>query len=111
MILNPGEVYLVETPFHQRQGAKVRPAIILLDSGDDDFLGIPVTTVGRPHALDVSIQDLVHAGLRLPSFARLPKIALLRKLDIRRRLGDLSRSDWLEVKNKLCGILCRTHGE
>lgn len=107
MILNRGEVFLVETPFHQRPGAKARPTIVLLDAGDDDFLGIPVTTVDRAHSLDIAIADLTCAGLRLASFARLHKIALLRKLDIRRRLGSLSSRDVSAVTDALCDLLCR----
>ena len=33
--------------FHQAVGGKVRPAIVLLDAGDDDFVAAPVTSRDR----------------------------------------------------------------
>jgi hypothetical protein len=35
MDLHPGDIILIEVQFHQTQGAKVRPAIVVLDSGDE----------------------------------------------------------------------------
>jgi hypothetical protein len=32
MDLHPGDIILIEVQFHQTQGAKVRPAIVVLDS-------------------------------------------------------------------------------
>ena len=49
MTLQFGEVVLIRI---QATGAKVRPAVVLLDSGDDDFVAAPIksqvrTTIGR----------------------------------------------------------------
>src|ERR1035438_9329312 len=44
MDLVPGDVVLVEVRFHQAPGAKVRPTVVVLDSGDEDFVGAPITT-------------------------------------------------------------------
>lgn len=41
MTLRPGEVVLIRIDFHQASGGKVRPAVVLLDAGDDDFVGAP----------------------------------------------------------------------
>lgn len=38
-----GEIVLIRMEFHQRAGGKVRPAVVLLDTGDDDFIAAPVT--------------------------------------------------------------------
>src|SRR5260370_1011129 len=38
MTLRLGEVVLIRMQFHQATGAKVRPAVVLLDTGDDDFV-------------------------------------------------------------------------
>ena len=38
MDLHPGDVILIEVQFHQTHGAKVRPALVVLDSGDEDFV-------------------------------------------------------------------------
>src|SRR5438477_6976150 len=106
MKLNRGEVLLVEAPFHQRLGGKVRPVVMVLDAGDDDFLALPITSVSHAHVLDIPINDLRTAGLHTVSFARVHKIGVLHKLGIRRRLGDLSSNDWNTVATSLCNVLC-----
>ena len=42
MTLRPGEVVLIRIEFHQRAGGKVRPAVVLLDSADEDFVAAPI---------------------------------------------------------------------
>jgi hypothetical protein len=37
MALRFGDMVLIEVPFHQMQGSKVRPAAVVLDAGDEDF--------------------------------------------------------------------------
>jgi hypothetical protein len=47
MTLLPGEVVLIRIDFHQTPGGKVRPAVVLLDAGDDDFVAAPITSQPR----------------------------------------------------------------
>ena len=47
MDLHPGDTVLIEVDFHQTRGARVRPAIVVLDSGDEDFVAAPVTSRAR----------------------------------------------------------------
>jgi hypothetical protein len=42
MTLQLGEVLLIRIAFHQTPGGKLRPAVMLLDSGEDDFVGAPI---------------------------------------------------------------------
>ena len=44
MTLQFRDVVLSRLPFHQTGGSKIRPAVVLLDVGDDDFLMAPVTS-------------------------------------------------------------------
>ena len=44
-----GEVVLIRIGFHQGPGGKVQPAIIVLDSGDDDVVAAPVTSRAVNH--------------------------------------------------------------
>ena len=37
MTFRPGEIVLIRIDFHQTPGGKFRPAVVLLDSADDDF--------------------------------------------------------------------------
>ena len=56
MTLRPGEVVLIRIDFHQRPGGKVRPAVVLLDTGDEDFYR-------RAHYLSATNTDFDVAGL------------------------------------------------
>jgi mRNA interferase MazF len=93
MHLQPGDVVLVRIGFHQAAGGKVRPAVVLLDTGDDDFIAAPVTSQSRFSDYDVLIRDWKTAGLNVPSFVRVHKMTVLAKNEIGRQLGKLARED------------------
>jgi mRNA interferase MazF len=52
-----GDVVLLRMEFHQTAGGKVRPAIVLLDTGDDDFVAAPVTSRPRLSEYDLPVRD------------------------------------------------------
>lgn len=68
-----GDLVLLRMEFHQTAGGKVRPVIVLLDTGDDDFVAAPVTSRPRLSEYDVPIQEWKMAGLNVPSFIRVHK--------------------------------------
>ena len=93
MKLQLGEVVLLRMEFHQTAGGKVRPAIVLLDTGDDDFVAAPVTSRPKPSEYDLPLQEWKIAGLNVPSFIRVHKLTVLPKSAIVRQLGNLTRAD------------------
>lgn len=93
MTLRPGEVVLVRIDFHQTAGGKVRPAVVLLDSGDDDFVAAPVTSHPGRSDFDVAIRNWREAGLNVASTIRVHKLTVLAKDEIVRRLGELASDD------------------
>jgi hypothetical protein len=60
MALKFGDVVLIEVEFHQTRGSKIRPATVVLDSGDEDFVAAPITS--RPSAAEFDLAS-VHAEL------------------------------------------------
>jgi len=76
--------------FHQTPGGKLRPAAVLLDSGDDDFVAAPVTSRPRMSDFDVPVQQWRDAGLNTASTIRVHKLTVLAKHEIVRRIGELS---------------------
>jgi mRNA interferase MazF len=88
-----GDLVLVAYPFTGGTQAKVRPALVVLDTGDADILAARMTTesVGTPY--DVPLTGWRQAGLNAPSTVRLHKLATLEKLLIRRVLGQLGAAD------------------
>jgi hypothetical protein len=63
MTLRPGEVVLIRIDFHQTPGGKLRPAVVLLDSGDDDFVAARITSHLRVSDFDVPIYQWREAGI------------------------------------------------
>jgi mRNA interferase MazF len=107
MILQFGEVVLIRMQFHQSAGAKVRPAMILLDTSDDDFVAAPITSQLRHSDYDLAIKDWRAAGLNVPSCARVHKLTVLAKADIVRSLGLLSGLDRESARQLLCQTFCQ----
>jgi mRNA interferase MazF len=101
MTLRGGEVVLIRIDFHSGAGGKLRPAVVLLDSGDDDFVGAPVTSRLRVSDFDVPIQQWREAGLNTASTIRVHKLTVLAKDEIVRRLGELAAADRNSLKEVL----------
>ena len=94
----PGDIDLVSFPFGGSSQAKVRPAMVMLDTGDDDVVVARITTQQAhrtPH--DVAIGEWQPAGLLAPSVVRLHKLATLEKKLIQRTLGRLQPVDRASV--------------
>jgi mRNA interferase MazF len=95
------EMILLSFPFVDATGTKRRPALVLLDTGDDDIIVARVTSQVARTAFDVEVAEWQQAGLRIPSVVRVHKIATLEKRLIERRLGTLTPNDWAQVRAKI----------
>jgi mRNA interferase MazF len=109
MALRFGDVVLIAVQFHQAQGSKVRPAVVILDSGDEDFVAAPVTSRPGVAEFDLVVKEWQEAGLNVASTVRLHKIAVLSKANIRRSVGSLAPSDLASIHAKLCRAFCGDH--
>ena len=101
MTLLRGDVVLLRIDFHQSAGGKVRPAIVLLDAGDDDFVAAPVTSRARSSPFEIAIREWSAAGLNVPSTIRVHKLTVLAKRDVVRRLGRLAEPDCTALSETL----------
>jgi mRNA interferase MazF len=90
--------------FHHAPGSKVRPALVLLETGNDDFVAAPITSQARSSEYDLAIIGWRTAGLNVPSVVRIHKLTVLAKADIIRSIGLLSDLD----RQALAAVLCRT---
>jgi mRNA interferase MazF len=99
-----GDLLLVMFPFAHGGRGKQRPALVLLDDGDDDVLLARVTTQDRHTRFDIRVADWQDAGLLAPSVVRLHKLATIHKSLVKRHLGSLSEKDRASVAS----ILSRT---
>jgi mRNA interferase MazF len=93
MTYQTGELLLVEFPLTSSGPGKLRPALVIIDTGDADVMLARVTTQTRTTPYDVEIAAWRRAGLLAPSIARLHKIATIAKTRVRRSLGNLDGTD------------------
>jgi len=80
---------------------KKRPALLLLDTGDDDIIVARVTSQIYQSFYDIKIVEWEKAGLIKPGIVRLHKIATLEKKMIEKSLGFLSPEDLTKIRSKL----------
>jgi len=100
-IYEAGEVVLIRFPFSDRSRGRRRPALILLDVGDEDILVARITSQSQSSRFDFELKQWQASGLRGLSWVRLHKLATLQKSLVERRLGKLTPSDWVEIQEIL----------
>lgn len=96
-----GELILVSFPFADTTGAKWRPALVLLDTEDEDIVVARVTGQMTQTVFDVELIEWQQAGLLLPSVVRVHKVATLEKRLVERKVGTLTPSDWTQVRARI----------
>lgn len=77
MPFDRGDLVLLLFPYTDGSGAKQRPALVLLDTGDDDILVARVTTHPAGSEFDSVIVNWSVAGFLAPSTVRLHKLATI----------------------------------
>jgi len=101
-----GEIVLVFFPFVGGTGGKVRPAMVLLDTGDADLVVTRITSNSPQTPMDVSITDWKGANLLFPSTVRLDKPVTVLKTDVQRLIGELQPAD----RQSVAAVLKQTFG-
>jgi uncharacterized radical SAM superfamily protein len=76
MTLRLGAVVLIRMLHHQAPGSKVRPALVLLDPGDNDFVAAPITSQQRVSDYDQALEDLREAALNVACSVRIHKLTV-----------------------------------
>ncbi len=86
-----GKFVLVPFPFTDLSGSKLRPALVLLETGVDVVVAFVSSHVSdRPLGvvLDGRHPDFDASGLKTPSIIRLDKVATLHKRLVRGEVGE-----------------------
>jgi len=94
---NFGDIVIIDFPQSGSIQRKRRPALIVLDIGDDDVVLAPITTRERLGSGDYKLRDWQLSGLLRESWVRLAKVSCLEKSDISLRLGQLPAYDRKKV--------------
>jgi mRNA interferase MazF len=93
-----GDIVLLEYPYSDILSSKKRPALIILDTGDDDIIVLRITTQIYNTDYDVIVKDWQASNLLAPSVIRCHKIATLNKSLVFRELGFLQEYDYKNFK-------------
>jgi mRNA interferase MazF len=99
-----GDLLLLQFPQTSGAHGSLRPALVVVDTGDLDVLVARVTRQMHGTAHDVIISEWRGAGLLAPSIVRLHKLATLEKSIVQRKLGCLQAADRSAVANVLTQI-------
>ena len=106
-----GDILLLKFPFSNEEDTKRRPALVVLDVGDDDVLVARITTHDSKTKYDIAIKHWKEAGLKAPSVVRLHKLATLEKSLVDRKLGRLSTDDLQVVRHSYRKLFDTTSDE
>jgi mRNA interferase MazF len=87
-----GEVVLLEYPYTDLVGVKMRPAVVLKDTNDGDFIA-RATSQSKQTEFDVLIEEWEKAGLLKPSIIRVHKLNSLEIKLVKRKMGNLTAKD------------------
>lgn len=96
-----GDIILVRFPYTDSSNDKIRPSLVLLDTGDDDIVLARVTSKNPLVVHDISLNDWKVANLPLASTVRLHKINTVVKSKILDITGKLSKADNVAVRQHL----------
>lgn len=96
-----GSVILLKLPFSDTVTFKLRPVLVLLDTGDDDIIVARITSQITQTVFDFEIIEWQQAGLMRPSVVRLHKINTVEKRLLDRQLGVLQPNDWEKVRQRI----------
>ena len=110
MAFDAYDVVVVPFPFTDRSASKRRPALVLSsraafnEAVGQSVLAMITSQNNAPWPLDVSIKDLVAAGLPVPSKVRMKLFTLDDRL-ILRKAGRIGPQDERSVRATLAGLL------
>ena len=102
--MKKGNVVLIKFPFTDLTGSKLRPALVLIESGDDVVVSFITSVLTERFIGDVALVKNQQNGLKKDSVLRLAKLATLSKSLIAGKLGTFSGEEINSVNRGLRDI-------
>lgn len=107
--MKPGLIVLVEYPFTDRSGSKMRPALVVSNeefNSGEDLVVVPISSARQAEdahviAIESGHPAFPHSGLRFTSYVKWTKPLTISRRVIRRKLGVLSEGLLSDVRAKL----------
>ncbi len=96
-----GDIVLISFPFTDFSGSKLRPAVLLAETGDDVTVCFITTQIKWQEQTDLELVASSNNGLKKDSLIRVRKIATIDKRLSKGLLGSLSQSELAELNKRL----------
>ncbi len=96
-----GDIVIIAFPYTNMNGSIMRPAMVIVDTGDEDIIVSRITSQKRLIETEVEIHNWKDKGLLMQSYVRLSKIATLNRKDIKKKISTLDKSDIKKSKKIL----------
>ena len=103
--MTKGDIILIPFPFTDLTGNKLRPAIVLIETGQGLTICFITTQLKWEELTDIELLPTKYNGIKKPSLIRLSKIATVDKSLAVGKLGELQKNKMEELNNKLKRLL------
>jgi mRNA interferase MazF len=102
-----GAVVLVPFPFSDLSEAKLRPAVVLANSGRADWILCQITSnpYGDPHAIEMAHESFASGSLRITSYARPGKLFTANQDLMVNQVATLNSAAFRAIIDAVIGIL------
>jgi mRNA interferase MazF len=102
-----GAVVLVQFPFSDLSDSKLRPALVLADSGKGDWVLCQITSksYADPQAVELKDVDFSSGSLKVTSYARPGKLFTANGLLIAVQIGSLKREAHQKIVDAVVSLL------
>ncbi len=102
-----GAVVLVRFPFSDLSRSKLRPAIVLADTGRNDWVLCQVTSQSYtdPQAVEIANSDLASGSFRKNSYARPGKLFTANAAIMTKQIGELKAGKLEEIIRAVISLL------
>lgn len=102
--MKKGDIILVPFPFTDLSGSKLRPALVLVEGGDDVIAAFISTILRERFESDYFVKKSEKNSLKKDSLIKLNKLATLSHDLIKGKIGELSADDLKEIDKKLIDL-------
>ena len=103
--MTKADIILIPFPFTDLTGNKLRPAIVLIEIGQDLTICFITTQLKWEELTDIELLPTKYNGIKKPSLIRLSKIATVDKSLAVGKLGELQKNKMEELYSKLKRLL------
>ncbi len=107
VILSVGTIVLVRFPFSDLSRSKLRPAVVLADTGRNDWILCQVTSqpYTDPLAVEITNSDLTSGSFRKDSYARAGKLFTANAAIMTKEIGELKSERLEEIIRAVTSLL------